>query len=191
MLTRAGFAEVYSLEGGIHAWNGLINEGLPDTKWFLIAETPAQLLALAWLLEEGTRRFYAEIGAGMENPQTQGIFSRLAQAEVNHKEMLIALWPEFTGSPEAPAPPTDVLENPPAEVILESGISLQEGLRWCKGRSDVEILELAMSMETAAYDRYLRMVDETPMENGRNMFLKLAEEERNHLRRLGTELDRL
>ena len=49
--------------GGINAWKGLVAEGAPQSGMahFSPATKPEELIALAWLLEDGSRKFYSEL----------------------------------------------------------------------------------------------------------------------------------
>jgi sulfur-carrier protein adenylyltransferase/sulfurtransferase len=191
VLLRAGFRQVYSLEGGIHAWQGLTAEGTPNLGYFFMARTPAESLALAWLLEEGSRLFYQTIAERLAEPQTRELFGDLVAAESNHQQTLASLAPALIGQPAGADFPYDLLPERPPEMLLESGVTLEEALRWSEGKSPHEILDLALALETNAYDRYLRMLEEASQEETRSIFDALAEEEKHHLRRLSAQLDRL
>jgi sulfur-carrier protein adenylyltransferase/sulfurtransferase len=192
LLLRAGFAEVYSLEGGLDAWQGLTAAGTPNLGYFFMARNAAEGLALAWLLEEGARAFYLTLAERAENePSLSGLFRELAEVEPAHQQTLVALCRTVTGQDAGAAFPYELLPEPPPEALLESGITLAEALHWSEGKDVHEILELALALETNAYDRYLRMYEEATQEESRNIFRCLAEEEKRHLRRLGEQLDRL
>lgn len=177
------------MEGGIRAWDGLVSEKIPETGWFLSAESPERALALAWIVEEGTRRFYQKVAEGMEDPGAGDVFSALARAEIGHQKALSDQWLTLTGDPLPADFPSEVLESPPEEGILEQGMRLHDALQWMSGKTAREILEFSISLETAAYDRYLRMVQEAPGEEIRALFLALSAEERAHLHRLSAMLD--
>jgi sulfur-carrier protein adenylyltransferase/sulfurtransferase len=191
VLMRAKFAEVYNLEGGMDAWQGLTAAGIPDLGYFFMARTAAEGLALAWLLEEGARAFYLRLAQSADEPPISELFLELVSAEEVHQQTLLALCPSITGQAAGAGFPYDLLPEPPPEALLESGVTLQEALRWAEGKDPHEILELALALETNAYDRYLRMYEEATQEETRSIFHSLAEEEKGHLQRLGACLDRL
>jgi hypothetical protein len=58
-LAGEGFENVYSMEGGFRAWEGLIAEGAPEAgmAYFTAGGGPEEFIALAWVLEEGSRSF--------------------------------------------------------------------------------------------------------------------------------------
>ena len=51
------------MQGGMRAWEGGVAEGAPEagTAYFAAAGKPEEFIALAWMLEEGSRRFYAAV----------------------------------------------------------------------------------------------------------------------------------
>ena len=59
------------MEGGIHAWNGLRATGAPDAGMAYLepAKRPEELIALAWMLEEGSSKFYEEMGTKKKRPE--------------------------------------------------------------------------------------------------------------------------
>jgi hypothetical protein len=48
------------MQGGINAWKGLVARGAPESgmAYFSPATKPEELIALAWLLGDGSRKFY-------------------------------------------------------------------------------------------------------------------------------------
>src|SRR5512135_1344659 len=63
LLLTEGFREVYSLDGGVTAWNGHVATGDYRQGLSLLkgGETAEELTFLAWSLEEGSRLFYEKI----------------------------------------------------------------------------------------------------------------------------------
>jgi len=186
ILANAGFREVCSMRGGLRQWEGLVAEGLPDSDltWFAAAASPEQYLALAWYLEEGTRRFYTRLAEELRDREAVGLFKELAAAEVRHKEMLAALYEGFAGKPAGDAFPDGAAPARPAGQYMEGGMQVQEALEWIRGRQVRDILELAISLEANAYDRYLILRRELGDENSRRVFEVLSDEERRHLQKL-------
>jgi rhodanese-related sulfurtransferase/rubrerythrin len=186
VLTRAGFAEVYSMEGGIRSWKGMVAEELPEVgmTWFLSGQSPEELIGLAWLLEDGMRSFYLEIAKGLDRSEEAQLFMELAGAELHHKNALVKLYRQQTGKDVSVNFPADVLHNPPKEKYLEGGVLLSEAFAWAGKRSAGEILEFAMSLEVGSYDRYLSLRDHFEDESSHEVFGLLAAEEKAHLKRL-------
>jgi rhodanese-related sulfurtransferase len=186
VLANTGFKKVHSMKGGIREWEGLLAEGVPeaDLTWFAAARTPEEYMALAWLLEEGTRLFYAELSGQLRDREAAGLFGELASAEVRHKAMLVALYEGFAGKPAGEDFPEGVVPQKPLEPYMEGGMRVAEALEWTGGRQVRDILELAISLEAIAYDRYLLLRRELEDEHARRVFEVLSDEERRHLLRL-------
>jgi rubrerythrin len=48
-----------------------------------------------------------------------------------------------------------------------------------------DIIDLAMTIETQALDLYMRLADKAENEESRNIFFRIAEDEKAHLKSLG------
>ncbi len=186
VLQNAGFREVHNLAGGIQAWQGLIAEGSPEPElaYFAAVRTPEKQVALAWYLEEGTRIFYREVAELLQDREAASIFRELVQAEEHHKATLVALYEGLVGKPAKADFPRGLLAAEPTEQLMEGGVSVSKALGWIRGRPIHDILELAISIETNAYDRYLLLRRELENENSRRVFEILSNEERRHLKKL-------
>lgn len=186
ILKRAGFVDIHSMRGGIRAWNGGIAEGFPEAgmTWFPADLDAEEVIALAWLLEDGTRLFFQEIAARSDGDDASSLFLHLAAAEQHHGKALLKLYRELTGKEPAADFPAGVV-NAPAEVkLMEGGMHLAEALSWARERDTGEILELAMSLEISAYDRFIYLRERFNNENVRTIFNLLAAEEKAHLESL-------
>ncbi len=185
ILERAGFREVHSMTGGFNAWQGLIAEGFPEAgiPWFAAARSVGELMALAWVLEEGTKIFYTRIAESPTAHDQSDLFRELVVAEEHHMELLSALYRDITGTTGDIDFPS-LMERYPQEKILEGGMRLDDALAWSKGKASREILELSISLEAGSYDRYLAMREKVSDENSRKVFTVLAKEEKRHLGKL-------
>ena len=192
ILTRAGFAEAYSMEGGIRAWKGMIAEELPEAGmiWFNSARNTEDLIALAWLLEDGMRSFYLEIAKGLNRSDGAQLFMELAGAELHHKNALLKLYRQQMGKDAGINFPAGVLHEQPKDKYLEGGVLLSEAFSWAGKKEEREILEFAMSLEVSSYDRYLSLRDFFKDESSREVFGLLAAEEKAHLKRLAGLLEK-
>ena len=99
MLSTAGFKEVYSMEGGMRAWEGIAATGEPDAGMARFPEEAPveELIALAWSLEEGSRKFYTELPALLIDREAVVLFQDLVVAEEHHQSMLVDLHRKLTG----------------------------------------------------------------------------------------------
>jgi sulfur-carrier protein adenylyltransferase/sulfurtransferase len=192
VLNRSGFSKVYSMEGGIRAWQGLVAEGFPESgmNWFSAAHSIDELIALAWLLEEGTRAFYAKISTACGDAEAADLYRELAVAEEHHKQTLVNLKQDISEK-TADADLSTALRRRPQKKVMEGGMLLDDALAWAEGKAVKEILELAVSLETMSYDRYLAMQERIIDERSLKIFRMLAAEEKIHLGRLTGILARL
>lgn len=181
VLEGEGFERVFNMEGGIRAWQGHVAEGPPDggMAYFEGAVDSSELIGLALALEEGSRRFYAELAATLSDEDAKGLFDDLAKAEEHHKASLVRLLPDQEGA-----------ELPDTGDVMEGGMKVSEALSWAKGKDIRSILELSISLEANAYDLYVRMGRHVEKEEAKKAFRVLEEEERRHLDRLAALLEK-
>lgn len=186
ILKRAGFGNVYSMKGGIHAWRDGVAEGYPEAgmTWFAAANDAEEVIALAWLLEDGTHLFFQEIAAVRDGDEASLLFLHLAAAEQHHGKALLKLYRELSGKDPGADFPSGILHTVPEEKVMEGGMLLAEALSWARGRETGEILELAMSLEISAYDRFIYLRERFGNENVRTIFNLMAAEEKAHLESL-------
>jgi rubrerythrin len=181
------------MEGGIHAWKGLVAEGAPQSgmAYFSPATKPEELMALAWFLEDGSRKFYFELADMLIDQEAKDLYSQLTKAEEGHQNSLLKLYKEFSGKVSDTGFPGSVL--PPGKEggdVMEGGMRVSEALQWAKGKKTVDILELSLSLETNAYDLYLKMERQMKNEHSAQIFHILSTEEKQHLERLSTLLEK-
>lgn len=186
LLLGSGFREVHSIEGGLEAWHGPVAEGPPDSgmAYFSPLAKPEELIALAWLLEDGSRKFYHAVSKPFHNKEAAAVFQELAQAERHHMSSLLTLYTQITGKEPNPGFPWSVLSLEPEGDIMEGGVRLDEALKWVEGKEVKSVLELAIANETNSYDLYLRMERTIEDRDSKKVFRTLSDEEKLHLQRL-------
>ena len=91
LLKQNGFSEVYSMEGGIDAWNGLVSTGEYEAGMFLLEgrKTAEEFILLAGALEDGAARFYKEAKELAPDEDSRQLFDLLIRAERKHKGILL------------------------------------------------------------------------------------------------------
>lgn len=142
-------------------------------------------MILAWLLEEGARKLYEGIAGDVEGAEKIApLFPELASEEEHHKNMLKRLYERRSSKETGRDFSTLIASEQPEEELTEGGIPLQEALRWVRGKRAEEILELVMSLEVNAYDRYLFMEREVKDEPSEEVFRVLARAEKGHMKRI-------
>ncbi len=182
VLLNAGFEEVRNLDGGILAWEGNVATGAPEAGmwWFQEARNPVDYIALAWILEEGAKIFYARMAEQFASQDTGDLFKELAAAEGHHKDTLRKLYKVLTDREDDPVSPDEVA----AHDTMEGGASLTKALAWADGKKAIDVLEFSVAMEVNSYDLYLKVGQSLEEQESKAILLSLAQEEKAHLDRL-------
>ncbi|MBL7049994.1 MAG: ferritin family protein [Nitrospira sp.] len=176
------------MEGGIHAWNGLKAEGLPESgmAYFTEAHTTAELLSLAWKIEEGSRYFYQAVASKSSDGELKALCSQLALAEEHHKSTIEELYSKSKNSNGA----LDIVHDDHSEDIMEGGITVKEALQWANNKSTKEVLEFTLALEANAYDLYIKMQKKINDGDSEKIFSILIDEEKQHLNKLAELLEK-
>lgn len=192
VLETAGFKTVASMAGGITAWRGHVAAGPPEAgmAFFTEAADAGDLTALAWLLEEGSRKFYSAVAEMITQPDAAALFNTLVKAEEKHKGSLEALYREITGKEPGTGFPRGLATAEGAGDRMEGNLSISKALAWAKGKDLTELLELSMALETDSFDLYIKMGRIVPGENSRRVFARLVAEEKEHLARMAGLFDK-
>lgn len=140
-----------------------------------------ELIALAWLLEEGSRRFYSAAAKALSDQEAASLFQGLAGAEESHEKTLLSLFQDISGDRGVPKIPDELFSGIVPGEVMEGGMRVEEALEWIRGKGVSEILDLTMALETYAYDLYLKMERTLTDGHARRVFRVLAEEEAKHL----------
>ena len=174
------------MQGGIHAWKGLVAEGVPESGivYFSTATKAEELIALAWWLEDGSRQFYSELAAVTGDQEAKNLLKDLTIAEEHHQTSLLKLYREISGLTSESGFPGSVISPEKEGDVMEGGIRVSEALQWAKGKSVTEILEFSLSSETNSYDLYVKMEHRTRNQRSAQVFHLLSAEEKQHLERL-------
>jgi rubrerythrin len=180
------------MEGGIRAWKGLVAEGAPQSgmAYFSPVTKPEELIALAWLLEDGSRKFYSELVATLIDKEAKDLYHQLAKAEEQHQVSLLKLYEEFSGKVPDHRFPDSVIPPGKEGVVMEGGMLVVEALQWAKGKRTTDILELSLSLETNSYDLYLKMERQMKDQRSAHVFNVLSGEEKQHLELLSSMLEK-
>jgi len=193
LLADAGMTDVHNMSGGIDAWNGLQASGPPEFGEFCFPATltPAELVAVAWMLEDGTQRFYRGVLEACKS--ICGVIEKLALDGDAQKQLLEGLYQDLSGeAPEAGFPRSVINPHMKVEEDMMVGcVSLDKVLSWAQGRDVREVLELMMAFKANALDLYIKMARGVEDEGAIKVFTTLANEEQRHLEALGSELSAL
>ena len=174
------------MEGGIKAWNGIVAKGAPQAgmAYFDPAKKPEELIALAWMLEDGSGQFYAATAAMLQDRETVNFLQKLAADEEGHKTSLFNLYRELSDLKPDPGFPGSLIPMDPGIKYMEGGVPLKEALEWVKGKDLKEILEFAISLEINSEDLYIKMERQVKSKEAKQVFKLLFVQEKHHLERL-------
>ena len=190
LLSGFGFQEVYNLQGGIKAWQGLKAVGPRELNLELVGgdETPAEMIALAYGMEMGLGIVYRDMIERSDDHELRSLLSKLADIETRHKKRLLELLAEI----DSPIPDTDAYEADLRPSILEGGLGLDDFMQENESffRSVQGVLELAMMIETQALDLYLRFAEKSTHNLTKTALFAIANEEKAHLGSLGNLLEK-
>ena len=191
LLEDAGMTDVHNMLGGIDAWNGLQASGPPDFGEFCFPASlsPPELAAVAWLLEDGTQRFYRGVIEACKS--ICGVIVKLAEDGDSHKKLLEGLYRELSGVAPDEGFPRSVIDPPGDEDMMAGCVPVRKVLEWAEGRDVREVLELMMALKANSLDLYIKMARGVDDEGARKVFTSLSDEEQKHLTALGRELSQI
>ncbi len=172
---------IYNLLGGILSWDGRTLEGVPALTVFDLSGSPADVLYRAMDLERGAQRWYEAVLARHRSAPFAPAVRLLARAEEEHARLVHRYWAR-----EVPQAPSfgDVYESLTG-AIVEGGTDVTVMLARLEETAEdacIEIVEMSLAIELAAYDLYRGMAHRfqgTPMEEP---FLVIAQAEKEHMR---------
>lgn len=189
MLAGKGFSQVINMSGGIKAWDSNTAFGSEDTGMTLFSgkEDIAEVFLVAYALEAGLQDFYTSMQERVVQAEVIALFKKLSAIEVNHQDRLFVEYQSIT----ADALSREAFERNAAVLAMEGGLTTEEYLSLYPTDFNVvaEVISLAMGIEAQALDLYLRAADNCSQKNTRQTLLRIAEEERTHLKLLGDLLD--
>lgn len=181
---------VYHLEGGILSWSGQSRPGFPRVKLFLGQKAPSDAMYTAMEMEKGAWRLYQEILTRYPEAAFADAMAEMAKVEIGHARLCYEFWAPLQSDPAASF--TTLFDGLKGD-ILEGGQDMSEVVAAfppSDAASCIEIMELALEMETAAYDLY-RTVAVDLADTGAGDFLtRIAQAEKDHMRQLADALQK-
>lgn len=185
MLQGHGFEKVFSMTGGIYQWEGLEAVGPKELNMDLVRDdqSPAEMIALAYRMEDGLQRFYQTSRASAQDVRVTDLLQTLIEVEEHHKERLEGMYAELDAQPLGLRGLTGELEK----VVMEGGFAMDEFMEQNRPfMGDREkILEMAIMLESQALDLYLRFAGRIQVAATRELLYAIAREEQSHLAALG------
>jgi rhodanese-related sulfurtransferase/rubrerythrin len=179
ILIGAGFEDVRNMTGGVLAWRGFRATGAPESglTWVDDSQAPGEVVALAWAMEKGAQEYYEALAGYRLSPDLTGVFEFMAREEAGHARLMLESYRKLTGGDETP----EAKLGPKMKRIMEGGVDLDRLLDWITDRPIGDILEVTMSIEANAHDRYLKLSRTLSDPALHQVFLNLAEREKAHL----------
>jgi len=189
MLAGKGFTNIYNLAGGIKGFDGTTAVGSQDVGLALFEgkESGPEALLVAFGLETGLKEFYATQENAAATPEVKALFHKLGSIEVKHQDRLVVEYNRLTGKTATRAELETVTSGPD----MEGGLTTEEYMNLFNPdlESVVDIVSIAISIEGQALDLYIRAAADSSDEEGRQMLLQMADEEKTHMTLLGDLLD--
>ncbi len=191
MLSGRGFNQVYNVSGGIKAWQGKTAVG-PQTlgmDLFYGTESPQEFLKVAYSLEQGLHRFYLEMADKARTPAVLALFEKLAAIEVKHQDAVFDAYVRVADAAVSREQFDAMVETSAGE----GGLTTDQYLELFDPDLSVEteVISLAMSIEAQALDLYQRVGARMKNADSAAIVHGIAEEEKQHLERLGKLMDTL
>jgi rhodanese-related sulfurtransferase/rubrerythrin len=184
-----GFQEVYNLEGGVYSWEGLEAVGPQEMNLDLVRgdESPAEIVTLAYRMEEGLRAFYEAAAGKVTDRQVADLLDKLVKVEEVHKQRLWERSSELASTDSAVGP----MGSGEGSRLMEGGFDLEAFMKQNEAflGSVTQVLELAIMLESQALDLYMRFADKSRHEPTKEVLFAIAQEEKGHLAILGKLLD--
>ncbi len=173
------------MAGGFNAWTSE-TAFLGEEKGLALFDGVASIesaLTVAYSLEAGLKDFYDTMAAKVDNDPARQLFHQLSQIEVKHQDRILEQYAEATGTTVT----RDDFASGPLPEVLEGGLTTEEYANLLMPSFDTlaDIIELAMSIEAQALDLYLRASEKARSEAGQQALIRIANEEKAHLARLG------
>ena len=172
---------IYNLLGGFMAWTGRAVQGLPKVQVFDAIKTPQELLQKAMDLEKGAFLFYTCITDQYASESFVKIIEPLVDVEVAHAKLLY----QFMDSEADHVKRFEEMFEGLKGDILEGGKNLEDVLQQInhmEGSLCLNILELALDIEYAAYDLYKNSAEIVAHEHTQRALLTIAQAEKNHMK---------
>jgi rhodanese-related sulfurtransferase/rubrerythrin len=172
---------VFNMSGGILAWNGEVLPAAPQLKVFGLSGGDHEILLRAMELERGAGLFYTTLSQRYDTAPWAEVLSKLAGAEEAHARMIYRFWSEGQADPPAFALVYAGLKGD----IVEGGVAMSSLLTMLADEPSAPCratLEMALSIEYAAYDLSRNMAHRWRGQPLEPVFLAIAEAEKDHMR---------
>ncbi len=173
-------SDVFNLAGGITAYHGKTLPDYPRITIFHDVSSLEEVVRKAISLEKGAYRLYNSFLSRLENQNLKKQLQRLADLEIDHAQAVYKQGKDVLGQD------FEALFSEAPDDIVEGGLDVDAWMAEMEGRGQAELctyfLELALEMETAAYDMYRNLAEKDFSRDAVECFLVLSEQEKFHMR---------
>jgi len=182
LLLKADFQHIFNVSGGIIAYEG--GKAFGDEAFgmeYFVSGDFTDVFRMSYAMEEGLQQLYLLLEEMCDDDAVKHLLDRLAKFEEGHKAKLETLFPDALGGEAV------------GSDALEGGFDRQQILDHFQARkvNSNEVIELGMMLETQACDLYSRLADKADSADTKEFFLFMVGEEKQHLKFLSKEYDRL
>jgi rubrerythrin len=136
----------------------------------------------AFLMEKGTKEFYAEAAEKAVNPEASKTFSELSGWEEKHMEFLQFLYQSINDDKEVKS--FEEFKNRTEAPVIEAGIpvkDLEAKIEKYSIADEKGALTLAMEIEGKAYNHYRKLSQEAGDKNAQVVFKEMMDQEVTHI----------
>ncbi|MBI5099161.1 MAG: ferritin family protein [Nitrospirae bacterium] len=145
-------------------------------------ENLLQALIEAFLMEKGTKEFYADASGKSSNSDAKKIFRELADWEKKHMEFIQFLYQSINGGQEVKS--FEEFINRTEAPLTEAGIpvkDLEAKIEKYTIKDETGALTLAMEIEGKAYNFYHKLSQDAEDTNAKVVFKEMMDQEVKHV----------
>lgn len=178
---------VFNMHGGILAWHGHLQPAMPNLKAFDLSGSEEAILHRAMDLERGADRFYTALRDRFQPQPWADSLDALAGAEESHARLIYTHWAALVSDP----PPFEQLYDALAGDIAEGGYSCEALLTMLAQQIEPTcpmVLEMALTVEYAAYDLSRNLAHRFQQSSLATVFNSIAEAEKEHMHQVAQAL---
>jgi rhodanese-related sulfurtransferase/rubrerythrin len=183
VLLAADYPQVFNMSGGIIAYAGEHQASGDESLGmeFFVSGEFDDVFRMSYAMEHGLEQLYLILEKDCEDPKLSTLLLRLATFEKGHKAKLEALFPAVKQAQDS------------SVTTLEGGLDSTQILdHFSSQMTDWRsIIQLAIMLETQAFDLYSRLAKKEKEGEKRDFFVHMCLEEQQHLEFLSREYDSL
>ena len=147
-----------------------------------------RVLKTAIEVEENGYTTFKDFAEKTENPDARRMFNRLAQDEIEHKELLQKQLDHLEAGKSIQAV---IIPKSAVESLIPQIRDKAKRTKGESGASETDALRTALDLEKKAADFFRQKADETDSQELKDMFIRLAEWEDSHFELIQSELDNI